>query len=158
MILHDLIVNQHLDFTWGRWYENSFYAWIKYGTWFYKGGKYGCFVHINKWHSWGQSNLGASLMLVHSVEYKRIAFEEYFFMGNSGLTVIIIFKMGQPRPLFCLFLFFSITILQKNCRPQRDSNSDRRNRRWARWPLDHHHGPGNHCRCCNCYYLFSLML
>ena len=42
------------------------------------------------------------------------------------------FKMGQPRPLFVLFLFFSITILQKNCRPQRDSNSDRRSRRRAR--------------------------
>ena len=26
--------------------------------------------------------------------------------------------MGQPWPLFCLFSFFSITILQKNCRPQ----------------------------------------
>ena len=50
-------------------------------------------------------------------------------------------KMGQPRPLFCLFSFFSITILQKNCRPQRDSNSDRRRGRRARWPLDHHHGP-----------------
>ena len=49
--------------------------------------------------------------------------------------------MDLPRPLFCLFSFFSITILQKNCRPQRDSNSDHRSRRRARWPLDHHHGP-----------------
>ena len=49
--------------------------------------------------------------------------------------------MGQPRPLFCLFSCFSITILQKKCRPQRDSNSDCRSSRRARWPLDHHHGP-----------------
>ena len=27
-------------------------------------------------------------------------------------------KNGPTRPLFCLFSFFSITILQKNCRPQ----------------------------------------
>ena len=29
----------------------------------------------------------------------------------------------------------------KNCRPQRDSNSDCQSRRRACWPLDHHHGP-----------------
>ena len=44
---------------------------------------------------------------------------------------------------FCLFSFFSITILQKNCRPQWDSNSDCQSRRGARWPLDHHHGPSD---------------
>ena len=52
------------------------------------------------------------------------------------------FFLNGPTPAsFCLFSFLSTTILQKNCRPQRDSNSDRRSRRWARWPLDHHHGP-----------------
>ena len=30
----------------------------------------------------------------------------------------IFLKNGPTRPLFCLFSFFSITILQKNCRPQ----------------------------------------
>ena len=50
-------------------------------------------------------------------------------------------KMGQPWPLFMfIFLFLSNTILQKNCRLQQDSNSDRRIRRRARWPFDHHHG------------------
>ena len=33
-------------------------------------------------------------------------------------------KMDQPRPLF---VYFRTQILQKNCRLQRDSNSDRRN-------------------------------
>ena len=50
------------------------------------------------------------------------------------------FLMGQPRSLFCLFSFFSNTnSTEKNCRRQRDSNSDRRSRRQG--PLDHHHGP-----------------
>ena len=38
-------------------------------------------------------------------------------------------KIGQPRTLFCLFPFFSNTILQKNLRLHRDSNSDRQSRR-----------------------------
>ena len=41
--------------------------------------------------------------------------------------------MGQPRPLFRLFLLFS------NTRLQWGSNSDRWRRRQACWPLDHHH-------------------
>ena len=28
-------------------------------TWFYKGGKCGCFVLINKWHFWAQSTIRA---------------------------------------------------------------------------------------------------
>ena len=40
-------------------------------------------------------------------------------------------------PLFRLCSFFSNNFLQS----QRDSNSDRRSRRRARWPLDHHHSP-----------------
>ena len=50
-------------------------------------------------------------------------------------------KMDRPsHASFCLFSFFS-TILQKICRLQQDSNSDRRSRRWARGSLDHHQGP-----------------
>ena len=56
---------------------------------------------------------------------------------TSGNTKSFFLKMGQPRHLFCLFSFFSNTILnKKNCRLQRDSNTDRQSR-----PLDHHHGP-----------------
>ena len=43
--------------------------------------------------------------------------------------------MGQPG----LFLF--IFVLFKHTFYWRDSNSDRRNRRRARWPLDNHHDP-----------------
>ena len=66
--------------------------------------------------------------------------------------------MGLPRPLFCLFSFFSLTILQKNCRPQRDLNWDRRIRRRACWPLDHHHGPPSILLCTqnNCSYNSTL--
>ena len=42
------------------------------------------------------------------------------------------FKIGPTPASFCLFSFFSTTILQKNCRLQRESNSDRRSRRRAR--------------------------
>ena len=51
---------------------------------------------------------------------------------------IVHYKKG---PIPASFWFFSNTILQKNCRLQRDSNSECWSRRRARWPLDHHHGP-----------------
>ena len=50
------------------------------------------------------------------------------------------YKNGPTPASFCLFSFFSNTILQKNCRLQRDSNSDCRSRKQARWPLDNHQG------------------
>ena len=67
---------------------------------------------------------------------------------------MIDFKIFQPRPLFCLFSFFSNTILQKNCRLQRDSNLDRRISRRTRWPLDHpQHGPRfQFCKTFNTFY------
>ena len=59
----------------------------------------------------------------------------------SKFVSLSLFWMEAHVNVFCLFSFFSITILQKHCRPQRDSNSDHQSRRRARWPLDHHHGP-----------------
>ena len=53
----------------------------------------------------------------------------------------VFWKVGQPRPLFCLFSFFSNTIFIKNCRLQRDSNLNWQSRRRVRWPLDHNRGP-----------------
>ena len=50
-------------------------------------------------------------------------------------------KVGQPRPLFVYFRSFQTQYYRKNFRLQRDSNSDHRSSRRARWPLDHHHGP-----------------
>ena len=51
--------------------------------------------------------------------------------------------LNVPAPIsIFLFSFFQTQILQKkNLRLQQDSNLDRRSRRLARWPLDHHHGP-----------------
>ena len=60
----------------------------------------------------------------------------------ARVSQAFIFKNGLSRPLFVFyFRSFQQQFLQKNCRFQRDSNSDRQNRRRARWPLDHHHGP-----------------
>ena len=53
--------------------------------------------------------------------------------------------MGQPRPLFCLFLSYRT----ENLSSQQDSNSDRWSRRQDCGPLDHHHGPNK------LYYLKS---
>ena len=39
----------------------------------------------------------------------------------------------------CLCSLFSTTILEKNCWPQQDSNSDCLNSTRARWPIEHHH-------------------
>ena len=50
-------------------------------------------------------------------------------------------KGPTPASLFVYFRSFQTQILHKNSSLQRDSNSDRRSRRRARWPLDHHHGP-----------------
>ena len=53
-------------------------------------------------------------------------------------------QLNGKQPKFFLLVSFCILVLlkhksyRKNCRLQRDSNSDRRN-----WPLDHHHGPIN---------------
>ena len=62
------------------------------------------------------------------------------FQKNFSIRLL---KMRQLRPLFRLFLFFKHKFYRKICRRQQDSNSDRRSRRQARWPLDHHHDPRN---------------
>ena len=52
------------------------------------------------------------------------------------IIVLIVFFKKWANP--AIFLFFSNTnYTEKNCRLQRDSKSDRRNRRRACWPLDH---------------------
>ena len=53
----------------------------------------------------------------------------FFKWANSGLFLLI-------------FVLFKHKFYRKNCRLQRDSNSDRQRRWRARWPLNHHHG---HC-------------
>ena len=64
------------------------------------------------------------------------------FASQLNTALLIFLKKIGPSPAsFCLFSFFSTTILQKSFRLQRESNSDRWCRRRARWPLDRHHGP-----------------
>ena len=48
--------------------------------------------------------------------------------------------MCQPRPLF-IFVLSKHKFYRRNCELQWDSNSDRRSRRQALWPLDDHQGP-----------------
>ena len=45
--------------------------------------------------------------------------------------------MDQPRPLFVYFRPWQSPFYRWSCRLQQHSNSDRRSRRGARWPLDH---------------------
>ena len=61
----------------------------------------------------------------------------------SSLGFKVFWKNGPIPASFYLCLFFSNTYLteEKNCRLQRDSNSNCRSRRQARWTLDHHHVP-----------------
>ena len=49
-------------------------------------------------------------------------------------------RVFGKQKFFQEFVLFNNNFTE-NCRPQRDSNSDRRSRRPARWPFDHHHGP-----------------
>ena len=51
------------------------------------------------------------------------------------------YKWANTGLFFAYFRSFQQQFLQKNCRLQRDSNSDCWRRRQARWPLDHHLGP-----------------
>ena len=71
---------------------------------------------------------------------------------SSKWSLTYFFKKWANPGLFCLFSIFSNTILQKNCILQRDSNSDRRSRRRARCPLDHHHGINTHLLCKGKYH------
>ena len=58
------------------------------------------------------------------------------------MPTTVFLKNWQTQPLFWLFSLFSNTKFTENkFKLQQDSNSDHRNRRRARWPLDHHHGP-----------------
>ena len=46
----------------------------------------------------------------------------YGTVGNTMCVVNVLFKNVPTPASFCLFWFYSITILQKNCRLQWDSN------------------------------------
>ena len=61
--------------------------------------------------------------------------------SKMGYKKVFFYKNGPSPASFCLFSFFSNNLQNKNCRLQRDSNSDRQSRRRECWPLDHHHCP-----------------
>ena len=66
--------------------------------------------------------------------------------NNENFFLLQLFKLffkNWPTPAsFCSLPCFSSTNFTEKTvgRRQRDSNSDSRSRRQARWPLDHHHG------------------
>ena len=63
-------------------------------------------------------------------------------------VLILVQCLFKKWASFCfIFVLFNKNFTEKFCRSQRDSNSDRRSRRRARWPLDHHHGPKNTTLC-----------
>ena len=49
----------------------------------------------------------------------------------------VIYQWACPVLFVFIFVLFTHKFYRKNCRRQRDSNSDRRSWRRARWPLDH---------------------
>ena len=52
-----------------------------------------------------------------------------------------VFTWANPGLFLYILVLFKYKFYRKHCMLQQDLNSDRRSRRWARWPLDHHHGP-----------------
>ena len=52
-----------------------------------------------------------------------------------------LFYNGTNRPIFAYFYSFQILMLHKKWNLQGYSNSDRRSRRQARWPIDPYHSP-----------------
>ena len=92
----------------------------------------------------GISNILICLVKSEVVKQEVSATQWYFPLKSKWVFFLSFLNGPTPASFLFLFSFFSITILQKNCRPQRDSNSDRWSRRRARWPLDHHHGPSEY--------------
>ena len=66
-------------------------------------------------------------------------FLKYFNLHLHHLLDTYFLKKSQPPSLLFSFALFNKSFAEKICRLQRDSNSDRWNRRRIRWPLNHHH-------------------
>ena len=97
--------------------------------------------------------LPPSYSLVQSYKYfwvERFQFEKKkgFFnfscleQKDFNVSEIVTFfkKMGQPWPLLFVFVLFKHKFYKRNCRLERDLNSDCWCRRRICWPLDHPHG------------------
>ena len=87
------------------------YGFIKYVTLSYKGGKCGCFVLINKWHSWTQSEFTCSrvwqyLEVVLLFLGKPNAFSLHFSIYSSVYLCATDRKRLFVSPTdCCLFIF-----------------------------------------------------
>ena len=81
------------------------------------------------WNSFGRT----SLLFILAPPAKSFHF-------NFSHSDRIMNELGSKQAYFVTFLFFTTTILHKNCRHQQDLNSDRHSRRRAHWPLHHQSG------------------
>ena len=61
---------------------------------------------------------------------------------NKATTYSYLSLLCTKKANLCLFFVFFVLFYhrfyRRNCSHQKDSNSDRENRRWACWPLDHY--------------------
>ena len=77
---------------------------------------------------------------------KTVEFE--FGLKESKVNMLTIEPPPQPKCFFkkwanaflFIFVLFKHKFYRTNCSRLQDSNLDWQSRRWARWPLDHHHG------------------
>ena len=56
---------------------------------------------------------------------------------------LMFFNWANLRLFLVIFVLFKRKFYRTNLRLQRYSNLDHQCKRQARWPLDHHHGPGD---------------
>ena len=82
--------------------------------------------YCQKWRNFAKS--GHTEQITIKLKMANLSFRWKLFSGLFPILIWALFapsicdwktcfsKVGQPRPLFCLFSHFSNTILQKNCR------------------------------------------
>ena len=76
--------------------------------------------------------------MFYGKSYKWCSVWRTYLQNARAMELQSFFKNGPTPASFCLFpFFFKHKFYSKNCRLQLHSNSDRRSRRGARWPLDH---------------------
>ena len=93
-----------------------------------------CFFYL-VFSFWANIQCKNLLVSTYASETRDFQFESAY---------LVFFKWANPGLFLFIFVLFNNN-LQKNCRLQRESNSDRWSRRRARWPLYHHHGHSIFC-------------
>ena len=87
-----------------------------------------CFFYL-VFSFWANIQCKNLLVSTYASETRDFQFESAY---------LVFFKWANPGLFLFIFVLFNNN-LQKNCRLQRESNLDRRNRRQAHWPLNNHH-------------------